>query len=104
MFVVGAIVVTLTGYAALWATAPSLNLLLCESREYDSSYGQASLRLPLPAVRCDFSEDLYFSEQGVEDRGTWLLVLAPVIFVAGSGAIGVCVARRQTRGRPPASA
>ncbi len=102
MFAVGAIVVTVVGYAALWLMTPSLNLFLCESREHDSSYGEASLRLAPPAVRCDFTGDRFFAEQGIEDRATGPLVLAPVIAIAGGATIGGLVGRRQaSRGPRP---
>lgn len=103
-FVVGSILVALIGCALLWITTPSMNLLLCESHEYDSSYGQASLQLAPPAVRCDFTDDPFFFEQGVEDRGAWLLVLSPAIFIAGSWGIGLFVGRRRTRSQPQSSA
>lgn len=69
---------------------PTFDRVVCESYDYDSSYGEGRFQPFPPSVSCDFSRDLYFPKVEPEHRYTGLLTVSSII----AGAAGCFLAHR----------
>lgn len=72
-------------------------LLTCESRRHDSTYGDPSLALDPPAIRCDFRDDIFFPELDVEYRYRTVLTGGTMATLVATTAAGWLLGRRRAR-------